>query len=93
MIQISFPKFFLTCFSFKPCTAIFPSEKLEQIDDATLGPDGELQIYLDGLEKAADVPAYVKEHPFEHSAITTIHPDCLDSKGKESSASGKVMSR
>jgi len=30
---------------------------------------------LDGLARAADVPGYVKEHPFGQSAITAIHPD------------------
>lgn len=59
-----------------PCTAIFPTEyKPDQLDDATLGPNGELRLYLDGLARAADVPAYVKEHPFGQSAITAIHPD------------------
>lgn len=59
-----------------PCTAIFPTEyKPDQLDDATLGPNGELRRYLDGLARAADVPAYVKEHPFGQSAITATHPD------------------
>ncbi|KAG6760529.1 hypothetical protein POTOM_037052 [Populus tomentosa] len=59
-----------------PCTAIFPTEyRPDQLDDATLGPNGELRRYLDGLARAADVPAYVKEHPFGQSAITATHPD------------------
>ncbi|KAG6758659.1 hypothetical protein POTOM_039018 [Populus tomentosa] len=59
-----------------PCTAIFPTEyRPDQLDDATLGPNGELRRYLDGLARAADVPAYVKEHPFGQSAITSTHPD------------------
>ncbi|CAK7325167.1 unnamed protein product [Dovyalis caffra] len=80
-----------------PHTAIFPTEYMpDQIDDATLGPNGDLRAYLDGLAKAADVPAYVKEHPFGQAAISTNHPDwdfysaiIVHSKGKESSASGE----
>ncbi|CAK7325169.1 unnamed protein product [Dovyalis caffra] len=76
--------------------AIFPTEyKPGHIDDATLGPNGGLRVYLDGLAKAADVPAYVKGNPFGEAAISANHPDwdfysniIVHSKGKKSSVSG-----
>lgn len=59
-----------------PHTAIFPTEyKVDQIDDKDLGPEGELRIYLAGLADAANVAAYVKEHPFGQPAITASHSD------------------
>lgn len=41
----------------------------------SLGPKGELRLYLDGLADADDVPSYVKEHPFGQPAVTTAHSD------------------
>ena len=40
-----------------------------------LGPKGELQLFLDGLVEAANVPSYVKDNPFGQSAITSSHSD------------------
>lgn len=40
-----------------------------------LGPGGELREYLDGLVEAADVPSYVKKHPFGLPPMTPMHPD------------------
>ncbi|KAK6290150.1 hypothetical protein POUND7_001691 [Theobroma cacao] len=59
-----------------PYTAIFPSEyKANQVNDNSLGPDGELWRYLEGLAAADDVPSYVKAHPFGQPAITPMHSD------------------
>lgn len=41
-----------------------------------VGPEGDLQKFLDGLVDANDVPTYVKEHSLiGQPAITTSHPD------------------
>ncbi|XP_069145149.1 uncharacterized protein [Solanum lycopersicum] len=41
-----------------------------------IGPEGDLQKFLDGLVDANDVPTYVKEHSLiGQPAITTFHPD------------------
>ncbi|KAK9921182.1 hypothetical protein M0R45_029703 [Rubus argutus] len=58
-------------------TAIFPTEYkvVDRFDDCSLGPDGELRLYLEGLADADDVTSYVKEHPFGQPAITATHSD------------------
>ncbi|CAK9138393.1 unnamed protein product [Ilex paraguariensis] len=59
-----------------PNTAIFPKKyKADDVNDTYLGPKGEMQLFLEGLEDADDVPTYVKEHPFGQPAITPSHPD------------------
>ncbi|KAK7244990.1 hypothetical protein RIF29_39819 [Crotalaria pallida] len=59
-----------------PNTAIFPKAyKIEDKDDKTLDPKGELCLYLEGLANANDVQFYVKENPFGQPAITSSHPD------------------
>ncbi|OMO68224.1 NLI interacting factor [Corchorus olitorius] len=59
-----------------PHTAIFPTEyKAYHANDNSLGPNGDLRLYLEGLAAAEDVPSYVKAHPFGQSAITPLHPD------------------
>ncbi|XP_050379522.1 uncharacterized protein LOC126796847 [Argentina anserina] len=59
-----------------PNTAIFPTEyKVDHITDSYLGPEGELRLYLGRLAGAADVTAYVKEHPFGQPAINASHSD------------------
>ncbi|KAI8563159.1 hypothetical protein RHMOL_Rhmol03G0091000 [Rhododendron molle] len=59
-----------------PNTAIFPeSYKFDMENDAVLGPNGELRLYLDGLAEAADVPSYVKEHRIGQATITQSDPN------------------
>ncbi|KAK7244984.1 hypothetical protein RIF29_39813 [Crotalaria pallida] len=60
----------------KPNTTIFPKAyKIEDKDDKTLDPKGELCLYLEGLANANDVQSYVNENPFGQPAITSSHPD------------------
>ncbi|KAG0464733.1 hypothetical protein HPP92_018897 [Vanilla planifolia] len=55
-----------------PYTAIFPHPYHYQDEgDASLGPGGDIRVYLEQLVAADDVQRYVKEHPFGQSAITT----------------------
>ncbi|XP_044506889.1 uncharacterized protein LOC123226433 [Mangifera indica] len=59
-----------------PNTAVFLTEyEATHVSDKALGPGGELREYLDGVVDAADVPSYVKEHPFGQPAMTPMHPD------------------
>ncbi|KAG5556680.1 hypothetical protein RHGRI_007072 [Rhododendron griersonianum] len=59
-----------------PNTAIFPeSYKFDMENDAVLGSNGELRLFLDGLAKAADVPSYVKEHRIGQATITESDPN------------------
>ncbi|XP_058208097.1 uncharacterized protein LOC131321101 [Rhododendron vialii] len=59
-----------------PNTAIFPeSYKFDMENDAVLGSNGELRLFLDGLAEAADVPSYVKEHPIGQATITESDPN------------------
>uniref|UniRef100_A0A0A9EI52 Mitochondrial import inner membrane translocase subunit TIM50 n=1 Tax=Arundo donax TaxID=35708 RepID=A0A0A9EI52_ARUDO len=54
-----------------PYTSIFPcpySYKNEK--DDSLGPGGDLRLYLENLSTADDVQCYVKEHPFGQPPIT-----------------------
>ncbi|KAF8396469.1 hypothetical protein HHK36_018092 [Tetracentron sinense] len=57
-------------------TAIFPHQyDANDTNDKTLGPNGELRLFLEGLADAEDVPTYVKEHPIGQPEITSMHPD------------------
>ncbi|KAL6647201.1 hypothetical protein ACP70R_014638 [Stipagrostis hirtigluma subsp. patula] len=59
-----------------PHTAIFPhpySYKNEK--DDSLGPRGELRLYLENLATVDDVQHYVKDHPFGQPAITRSDPN------------------
>ncbi|XP_027177022.1 uncharacterized protein LOC113776130 [Coffea eugenioides] len=59
-----------------PHTSIFPHPyKSDNCKDTFLGPKGELQVFLDGLADADEVPSYVKEHALGQPAITALHPD------------------
>lgn len=44
-------------------------------DHCYLGPKGELQLFLDGLVEAANVPSYVKDNPFGQPAVAPSHSD------------------
>ncbi|KAL0377600.1 UNVERIFIED_CONTAM: hypothetical protein Sradi_3065500 [Sesamum radiatum] len=51
-------------------TAIFPnSYHYEDKNDNSLGPGGDLRVYLEGLLTSEDVRKYVEQHPFGQSAI------------------------
>ncbi|EEC81397.1 flocculation protein FLO11 [Oryza sativa Japonica Group] len=54
-----------------PHTAIFPHpySYLNKKDDS-LGPGGDLRVYLENLATADDVQRYVQEHPFGQPSIT-----------------------
>ncbi|CAH9118988.1 unnamed protein product [Cuscuta europaea] len=58
-------------------TAIFPEPfKNPNPEDAYLGPNGELQRFLEGLSSGdIDVPTYVKEHRIGRPPITPSHPN------------------
>ncbi|XP_047979370.1 uncharacterized protein LOC125221290 [Salvia hispanica] len=74
-----------------PNTAIFPQPyKKHDRADAYLGPNGELRKYLDAVADAADVTAYVKDHPLGQRAITPSHPN-WDFYSKVVRRHGKVV--
>ncbi|KAJ6830777.1 uncharacterized protein M6B38_351370 [Iris pallida] len=58
-----------------PYTAIFPRpyNKWDK-DDNSLGPGGDLRVYLEGLSVADDVQQYVRERPFGKHPITAANP-------------------
>ncbi|KAK1310182.1 hypothetical protein QJS10_CPA08g00538 [Acorus calamus] len=59
-----------------PNTAIFPTPyTLDQVRDDSLGPKGEMRVFLEGLAEAEDVPTYVASHHFGQPAITSEDPN------------------
>ncbi|KAI3452201.1 hypothetical protein Pfo_008866 [Paulownia fortunei] len=51
-------------------TAIFPnSYHYEDKNDNSLGPGGDLRVYLEGLLASENAQIYVEQHPFGQSAI------------------------
>ncbi|XP_052204326.1 uncharacterized protein LOC127809518 [Diospyros lotus] len=51
-------------------TAIFPySYNFKDGSDNSLGPEGDIRLYLEGLATVEDVKKYVEEHPFGQRAI------------------------
>ncbi|KAJ7956485.1 NLI interacting factor-like phosphatase [Quillaja saponaria] len=56
-------------------TAIFPYPyKYTDTNDASLGPGGDIRVYLEGLAMAEDVQKYVASHPFGQGPITESNP-------------------
>uniref|UniRef100_A0A0D9WUP1 FCP1 homology domain-containing protein n=1 Tax=Leersia perrieri TaxID=77586 RepID=A0A0D9WUP1_9ORYZ len=54
-----------------PHTAIFPKPySYRNKKDNSLGPGGDLRVYLENLATADDVQSYVQEHPFGQPSIT-----------------------
>lgn len=52
-------------------TAVFPySYRYKDVRDNSLGPGGDLRVYLEGLADAENVQEYVKQKPFGQRAIT-----------------------
>lgn len=57
-----------------PNTAIFPQTyQYSNEKDSSLGPDGDLRIYLEGLSMAPNVQEYVKYNPYGQNPITEKH--------------------
>nr|XP_043607874.1 uncharacterized protein LOC122579716 [Erigeron canadensis] len=57
-------------------SGIFPSSySYKDINDNSLGPDGDLRVYLEGVTAAENVKMYVEEHPFGQHAIDETNPD------------------
>ncbi|KAJ8640389.1 hypothetical protein MRB53_017083 [Persea americana] len=58
-----------------PYTAIFPRPyNFQDENDNSLGPEGDLRVYLEGLARSDDVRCYVQKHPFGQHAITSADP-------------------
>ncbi|KAL5751472.1 hypothetical protein ACOSP7_026075 [Xanthoceras sorbifolium] len=56
-------------------TAIFPySYEHKDANDSSLGPGGDLRLYLEGLAAAENVQEYVRQNPFGQRAITESSP-------------------
>ncbi|KAI3996802.1 hypothetical protein MKX01_041102 [Papaver californicum] len=56
-------------------TAIFPSSYTREVlNDDSLGPGGDLRVYLESLVLAGNVQKYVEQHPFGQPAITSGDP-------------------
>ncbi|KAI5012726.1 hypothetical protein ZWY2020_024992 [Hordeum vulgare] len=59
-----------------PHTAIFPQPySYHNRRDNSLGPGGDIRVYLENLAAADDVQHYVQEHPFGQSFITESDPN------------------
>ncbi|KAG2631239.1 hypothetical protein PVAP13_2NG003400 [Panicum virgatum] len=59
-----------------PHTAIFPySYSYKNDKDDSLGPGGDLRLYLENLATADDVQRYVEDHPFGQLQITERNPN------------------
>ncbi|KAK9118367.1 hypothetical protein Scep_016460 [Stephania cephalantha] len=58
-----------------PNTAVFPApfSFLSQ-NDNSLGPEGDLRVYLERLAIAEDVQKYVEQHPFGQRPISSKNP-------------------
>ncbi|KAG5229994.1 hypothetical protein OIU76_022009 [Salix suchowensis] len=56
-------------------TAIFPqSYRYRDGEDSSLGPDGDLRLYLERLVEAQNVQEYISQHPFGQRTITESDP-------------------
>ncbi|XP_048329591.2 uncharacterized protein LOC107418927 [Ziziphus jujuba] len=56
-------------------TAIFPySYDYRDFEDTSLGPGGDLRVYLEKLAMAENVQKYVEQNPFGQKAITKSNP-------------------
>uniref|UniRef100_A0A0D9VZ59 Mitochondrial import inner membrane translocase subunit TIM50 n=1 Tax=Leersia perrieri TaxID=77586 RepID=A0A0D9VZ59_9ORYZ len=59
-----------------PYTAIFPrTYSYLDCNDCSLGPDGDLRVYLENLSVAEDVECYVRNNPFGQPFITQNDPN------------------
>ncbi|XVF49941.1 hypothetical protein PTKIN_Ptkin04bG0056700 [Pterospermum kingtungense] len=56
-------------------TAVFPYPfQYKDAGDSSLGPDGDIRKYLEGLAAAENVQKYVEQNPFGQPAITESNP-------------------
>ncbi|XP_057443217.1 uncharacterized protein LOC130734792 isoform X4 [Lotus japonicus] len=56
-------------------TAVFPyTYQYHDIKDSSLGPEGDLRVYLKGLAMAENVQEYVSSNPFGQPPITETNP-------------------
>ncbi|KAJ8752352.1 hypothetical protein K2173_003988 [Erythroxylum novogranatense] len=56
-------------------TGVFPhSYRYQEIRDSSLGPTGDLRMYLERLAEAPNVPDYVAQNPYGQRAITERNP-------------------
>ncbi|KAF2282315.1 hypothetical protein GH714_043844 [Hevea brasiliensis] len=56
-------------------TAVFPhSYQYKDTGDSSLGPGGDLRVYLERLAEARNVQEYVAQNPFGQRAITESNP-------------------
>ncbi|KAG5223186.1 ubiquitin domain-containing CTD phosphatase [Salix suchowensis] len=56
-------------------TAIFPqSYRYRDGADSSLGPDGDLRLYLKRLAEVENIQEYISQHPFGQRAITESDP-------------------
>ncbi|KAI3665819.1 hypothetical protein L6452_44454 [Arctium lappa] len=56
-------------------TGIFPlSYSYMDINDNSLGPDGDLRVYLEGVAATEDIKMYIEQHPFGQRAIDETSP-------------------
>nr|CAB3451709.1 unnamed protein product [Digitaria exilis] len=59
-----------------PHTAIFPySYSYKNMKDDSLGPGGDLRLYLEELAGADNIQRFVEEHPFGQLPITERNPN------------------
>ncbi|CAL5080337.1 unnamed protein product [Urochloa decumbens] len=60
-----------------PNTAIFPQpySYRNERDDYSLGPGGDLRIYLERIASADDVQSFVRDNPFGQNSITESDPN------------------
>ncbi|CAL5090455.1 unnamed protein product [Urochloa decumbens] len=60
-----------------PNTAIFPQpySYRNERDDYSLGPGGDLRIYLERIASADDVQCFVRDNPFGQNSITESDPN------------------
>ncbi|KAK9052481.1 hypothetical protein SSX86_029110 [Deinandra increscens subsp. villosa] len=57
-------------------TGIFPfSYRHNDTNDNSLGPDGDLRIYLEGVAASGNVKTYLEQHPFGQRAIDETSPN------------------
>ncbi|KAF9594743.1 hypothetical protein IFM89_034726 [Coptis chinensis] len=56
-------------------TAIFPtSYDFQNENDNSLGPRGDIRMYLEGLTISKNVQKYIEQHPFGQQALTESDP-------------------
>ncbi|KAF5182515.1 Haloacid dehalogenase-like hydrolase (HAD) superfamily protein, partial [Thalictrum thalictroides] len=58
-----------------PNTAIFPnSYDFQNLMDNSLGPGGDLRMYLERLATAENIQNYIQQNPFGQRAVTSKNP-------------------